>query len=355
MGSIFSTIQLHHGVPQDVGTLQCWCPQSTACRWRSQFRQGRKLPMTWTPFVSSKHWVCKWDQPTRVCCEKSLLKIQFWRRSCVSREKVGHEKRRRWPSREIPKNHRLSVCHGCLLYGSWVVIPAKLRRQVLDLFHECHFGIQRMRQLARTAVYRPNIDSNILDLCRQCSTCAGHQSEPSEAAIHPRMLPEKPWSRLHIDHAINLLRLNWLVVTDAYTKYPCNAVSISEVNYHTLVRGFHAFRISSYSRNWLRCYLQIWRVPGVLQREWNCPSDWSSVPSKGAKVIAGGDKAPQQLHQFGKFLHDSVKLRLTNTCPHSIQKEIILVASKTLLFFPWQSFKTQEHLVQNALYFIRRR
>ena len=28
-----------------------------------------------------------------------------------------------------------------------------------------------------------------------------------------------------------------------------------------------------------------------------------------------------QLHQFGKLLHDSVELQLTNTCPHSVQKE----------------------------------
>jgi len=39
----------------------------------------------------------------------------------------------------------LSVCHGCLLYGARVVIPTKLRRQVLDFLHECHFGIQRMK------------------------------------------------------------------------------------------------------------------------------------------------------------------------------------------------------------------
>jgi len=50
--------------------------------------------------------------------------------------------------------------------------------------------------------------------------CAG-QSEPSKATVHPWMLPEKPWSRLHIDHAINFLGYNWPVVTDAYTKYPC--------------------------------------------------------------------------------------------------------------------------------------
>ena len=114
----------------------------------------------------------------------------------------------------------LSVCHGCLLYRAQVVIPNKLRRQVLDLLHKCHFGIERMKQLARTDVYWPKIDSNILYLCQQYSTCAGHQSEPSTAAVHLWILPEKPWSRLHIDHAINFLGFNWLVVTDAYTKYP---------------------------------------------------------------------------------------------------------------------------------------
>jgi len=78
-----------------------------------------------------------------------------------------------------------------------------------------------MKRLARTAVYRPNIDSDVLDLCRQCSTCAGHQSEPSKAAVHPWMLPDKSWSRLRINHAVNFLGFDWLVVTDACTKYPC--------------------------------------------------------------------------------------------------------------------------------------
>jgi len=102
-----------------------------------------------------------------------------------------------------------------------VVSDAQAEGKV-SVTHECHFGIQRIKQLARIAVYWPNIDSDILDQCRHCSTCAEHESEPSKAAVHPWMLPEKPWSRLHIDHAINFLGFNWLVVTDAYTKYPCN-------------------------------------------------------------------------------------------------------------------------------------
>ena len=81
--------------------------------------------------------------------------------------------------------------------------------------------MQRMKQLARTAVYWPNIDADIVDLCHQCTTCGLHQNKPSKSPIHPWMLPEKPWSRLHLDHAINFLGHNWLVLVDAYTKYPC--------------------------------------------------------------------------------------------------------------------------------------
>ena len=47
----------------------------------------------------------------------------------------------------------LSVEHGCLLYGARVVIPKSLRKAVLDLLNLGHFGIEKIKQLARTAVY----------------------------------------------------------------------------------------------------------------------------------------------------------------------------------------------------------
>ena len=54
-----------------------------------------------------------------------------------------------------------------------------------------------------------------------CGTCAEHQNAPPKYANHPWMLPEKPWSCVHIDYAINFLGSNWLVMVDAYSKYPC--------------------------------------------------------------------------------------------------------------------------------------
>jgi len=155
-----------------------------------------------------------WKESSR---DPTLTKVMRFTREGWPEKKDGDN-----PAEKFRKTaDSLSVCHGCLLYGARVVIPTKLRRQLLDLLHESHFGIQWMKQLTRTAIYWPNIDIDILDLGRQCSTCAEHQSEPSKAAVHPWILPEKPWGRFHIDHTINFLGCNLLVVTDAYTYNPC--------------------------------------------------------------------------------------------------------------------------------------
>jgi hypothetical protein len=115
----------------------------------------------------------------------------------------------------------LSTAEGCLLYGTRVVIPLSLQRQVLQILHLGHFGMERMKKLARTAVYWPRIDSDIEEASRQCTSCAEHQRMPQKYPVHPWMIPEKPWSRLHLDHAVNFMGSNWLVMIDAYSKYPC--------------------------------------------------------------------------------------------------------------------------------------
>ena len=78
-----------------------------------------------------------------------------------------------------------------------------------------------MKQLARTAVYWCNIDADIESTCKECTSCAEQQNLPPKNPVHPWMMPEKPWSRVHIDHAIDFMGSHWLVVVDAYTEYPC--------------------------------------------------------------------------------------------------------------------------------------
>lgn len=58
-------------------------------------------------------------------------------------------------------------------------------------------------------------------MSRNCAARAEHQNKPSKPAVHPWTMTEQPWSRLHLDHAINFVVANWLVVINAYSKYPC--------------------------------------------------------------------------------------------------------------------------------------
>ena len=132
----------------------------------------------------------------------------------------------------------LSTTHGCLLYGSRVVTPPSLRPQVLQLLHLGHFGMQRMKSLACTAVYWPGMDAKIMDLYHRCTTCAVHQKKPLKAANHTHgCFQRKPWSCVHVDHAINFLGSNWLILIDAYSKYP----SIHPTTSTTTEQGFTHF------------------------------------------------------------------------------------------------------------------
>ena len=81
--------------------------------------------------------------------------------------------------------------------------------------------MQRMKQLAKTAVYWPNIDTDIVKLYCSCASCCKHRNAPAKLSNHLWILPEKPWSCLHVNHAINFMGQNWLVLVDAYSKYPC--------------------------------------------------------------------------------------------------------------------------------------
>ena len=110
---------------------------------------------------------------------------------------------------DVEKHQKLAdslSLDGCLLYSNKVAIERKL--YTYKLLHEEHFGIQRIKQLGRAAVYWPNIDDNILDLCSSRTECGEHQNLPSRRSIHSWMVPEKPWSHLRLDYAVNFMDSN---------------------------------------------------------------------------------------------------------------------------------------------------
>ena len=132
-----------------------------------------------------------------------------------------------WPSQE-PKGElqqywrkeELSVLDGCILWVARVIVPPPGRQRVIQELHETHPGIARMKSLARSYVWWPNMDADLEAKVRTCSECQSSRPPPASAPLHrPWEWPQKPWSRLHLDYAGPFLNRMFLVLVDAHSKW----------------------------------------------------------------------------------------------------------------------------------------
>jgi hypothetical protein len=90
-----------------------------------------------------------------------------------------------------------------LLRGTRTVIPLSLRTAVLDLAHEGHPGIVRMKQRCRETVWYPGIDKDIEEYVRGCTACivSGKSVAPAPGLLQAVALPTGPWKKLSLDIA----------------------------------------------------------------------------------------------------------------------------------------------------------
>ena len=117
------------------------------------------------------------------------------------------------------KREELSLQDGCVLWGTRVVVPPKLRRTIMDELHADHAGSSRMKELARSYVWWPKLDDDLEKLCSSCEICLEHRPSPHRAELHPWEWPTSPWHRIHVDYAGPVDGHYFLVVVDAHSKW----------------------------------------------------------------------------------------------------------------------------------------
>lgn len=117
------------------------------------------------------------------------------------------------------RRDQLSLQNGCLLWGTRVVIPPKLRRSLLQELHSGHAGSTRMKELARSYMWWPNLDKDLEDVVKSCSVCLSQRPNPSKAELHPWEWPAHPWHRIHIDYAGPIQGKYFLILVDAHSKW----------------------------------------------------------------------------------------------------------------------------------------
>ena len=118
------------------------------------------------------------------------------------------------------KQHELSIENDTLLWGLRVMIPAKLRQEILQELHHNHPGISRMKSLARGHVWWPSIDKDIEDCVHGCTACQEVKTTVPLAPLHPWVWPGRPWQRVHVDFAGPINGKMFILLVDAHSKWP---------------------------------------------------------------------------------------------------------------------------------------
>ncbi|KER34119.1 hypothetical protein T265_00007 [Opisthorchis viverrini] len=79
--------------------------------------------------------------------------------------------------------------------------------------------LQRWALIVLGYAYWPHMDQHITDFVKRCSRCQQASKNPPHQPPVPWPRPEKPWSRIHIDHAGPIRGTFCLVLIDAFSKW----------------------------------------------------------------------------------------------------------------------------------------
>ena len=104
---------------------------------------------------------------------------------------------------------------GCLLWGERVIVPEKMRQDVLHMLHQGHLRVSRTQALAPLYVWYPGITSDVKSTVMDCAV---GQETRNALPLPKSSWPEaKVWGRLHIDFAGPFFDKYICVLVDAAT------------------------------------------------------------------------------------------------------------------------------------------
>ena len=134
-----------------------------------------------------------------------------------------------WPrlQRHIPRiarnywdfRDKLSIEGDLLMKGERIIIPTTCRDSILADLHKSHESANQSLLLAKTCMYWPGMEADVLDYIKQCVTCIDNSKMPVEM-LHPHEVPTGPWVKLGMDFFQDDSGNKFLIVADYFSKFP---------------------------------------------------------------------------------------------------------------------------------------
>ena len=112
----------------------------------------------------------------------------------------------------------LSTVNGLVFKNSRVVVPKKLRTDMLYRIHYSHLGMEKCKNRARELLYWPGMSKEVEDMILNCSTCLTFQKGNTKEPLMPKEVPNGPWEVLGTD-LFHFQGREHLLVIDYFSKY----------------------------------------------------------------------------------------------------------------------------------------
>ncbi len=114
-----------------------------------------------------------------------------------------------WPEsrRRVPEvieqywTFRGELAHfeGLLFKNSKLIVPVKMREEMLGKIHESHMGIVKSKERAREILFWRGMARQIEDVEQKCAVCNKHQNQNPRVPLVSHPVPVRAWSKLGMD------------------------------------------------------------------------------------------------------------------------------------------------------------
>ena len=113
----------------------------------------------------------------------------------------------------------LSVASDIIFKGSKIVIPKGMRKSILAKIHEGHQGIEKCRKRGREVLYWPQINADIEQMVKNCSSCLKFSAQKQAEPLKPQEIPLRPFQKVSSD-LFSCKGKDYMIITDNYSFYP---------------------------------------------------------------------------------------------------------------------------------------
>lgn len=114
----------------------------------------------------------------------------------------------------------LCFAGNILLRGSRIIIPKNLHGRILELAHEGHPGMTKMKQRLRAKVWWPKMDQLVDQYVKECPGCMMIGAPSAPEPMKRYELPKGPWQHLAMDYmGILPSGHHLLVIVDYFSRF----------------------------------------------------------------------------------------------------------------------------------------